>query len=412
MRVSTSQFYFQSSQQMSQKSSDVNEQMAHLTSGKRVLTAKDDAIQYSSLAGLNDGLANIEKYKRNIIQAESHNGLQDVVFADAENILNNIKEQMLQANNGAYTSEDLVAIAKEARNNFDHLLDLANTQDENGDYIFSGFQTDQQPFSQHVDGSVAYSGDSGVKELHIAKNIKIPTNQSGDAAFMKVDNAMGDFTANYPPTTTILTANSSGVAVESANITDRNAYNTSAGPHTFTTDPITNYLTVTDSTNATVFPMFPAVPAPYVAGQTISFDGIEVALSGNPLPGESFTLNEQAEVSLFDTINNAITWMEQGTVSSNTEQHQVDYNTLLDQLNSSTSHMTSRRVDAGIRLKTLENQEGRHLDSALSLTVGKSNIEDLDFAKAISDFEQSKLALQASQQAFSKVQGLTLFNYI
>jgi flagellar hook-associated protein 3 FlgL len=48
----------------------------------------------------------------------------------------------------------------------------------------------------------------------------------------------------------------------------------------------------------------------------------------------------------------------------------------------------------------------------LNIVSGKSAIEDLDFAKAISEFEQSKIALQASQQAFSKVQGLTLFNYI
>ena len=412
MRVSTAQFYLQSSQQMSSKTSDVNEQMAYLTSGKRVLTAKDDAVSYGTLAGYKDDLANIEKYKRNITQAESHNSLQDVAFSNAEDILNNVKEQMLQANNGAMSSEDLLAIAKQTRNNLDQLLDLANSQNANGDYIFSGYQTEQQPFSQQVDGSVSYSGDSGVRELQIANNIKIPTNQTGDAAFMKVDNAMGDFSASYPPSATNVNANVSGVAVESANIVDRGAYNTSTGPHTFTTDPVTNNLTVTDGGGLPVFPVLPALPAPYVAGQTISFDGIDVTLSGNPLPGESFTINEKADISIFETINDAITWLEQGSDSADTEQHQVDYNTLLDQLNGTTSHITSRRVDAGVRLQVLENQESRHLDAELSITTGKANIEDLDFAKAISEFEQSKIALQASQQAFSKVQGLSLFNYI
>ncbi|KGJ91396.1 flagellar hook-associated protein FlgL [Colwellia psychrerythraea] len=412
MRVSTAQFYLQSSQQMSSKTSDVNEQMAYLTSGKRVLTAKDDAVSYGTLAGYKDDLANIEKYKRNITQAESHNSLQEVAFSNAEDIFNKIKEQMLKANNGAMSSEDLQAIAKETRNNLDQLFDLANSQNENGDYIFSGYQTEQQPFSQQVDGSVTYSGDSGVRELQIAKNIKIPTNQTGDAAFMKVDNAIGDFSVSYPPNATALNANTSGVAVESANIIDRGAYNTSTGPHTFTTDPITNDLTVTDGGGATVFPVLPTLPAPYVAGQTISFDGIDVTLSGNPLPGESFTINEQAEISIFDVVSDAISWMEQGVVSTNTEQHQVNYNSILDQLSTATSHMTSRQVDAGVRLQVLESQESRHLDSELSISTGKANIEDLDFAKAISQFEQSKIALQASQQAFSKVQGLTLFNYI
>jgi flagellar hook-associated protein 3 FlgL len=401
MRVSTAQFYLQSSQQMSSKSSDVNERMAYLTSGKRVLTAKDDAVAFGTLSGYKDDLANIEKYKRNIDRAESHNNLQEVIFSDAELILNNVKEAMLQANNGAMSTEDLQALAGQVRNNFDQLLDIANTQNENGDYIFSGFQTGLQPFSQQTDGSVSYGGDTGVNELQVAKNIKIPTNQTGDAAFMNVANAIGDFTASY-------ITNTSSVAVESANITNRDTYNTSPLPHdyTFSFDALTNDLTVTGSAGV-VFP-----PAPYVAGQTISFDGIDVTLSGNPLPGDSFVISEQEDVSIFETVNSAIEWMERGTVSVDQEQHQVDYNTILNQMNSAMSHVTSRRVDSGIRLQVLESQKNRHLDTELAVSANKGKIEDLDFAKAISEFEQAKIALQASQQAFSKVQGLTLFNYI
>ena len=90
----------------------------------------------------------------------------------------------------------------------------------------------------------------------------------------------------------------------------------------------------------------------------------------------------------------------------------MDYNAILKELDASTAHMTSRRVDSGIRLQLLESQSSRHLDAELNLASGKAAIEDLDFAQAIAQFEQSKIALQASQQAFSKVQGLSLFNYI
>ena len=185
MRVSTAQFYLQSALQMSNKSSDINEQMAYLTSGKRVLTAKDDAVQYGTLVGYKESLANIEKYQRNIIQAESHNSLQEIVFADSEQLLDQIKQDMLLANNGRMSTEDLQSLAKQTRTNFNQLLDVANSQNANGDYIFSGYQTEQKPFSQQVDGSVNYSGDTGVNELQVAKNINIATNQTGDAAFFK-----------------------------------------------------------------------------------------------------------------------------------------------------------------------------------------------------------------------------------
>lgn len=402
MRVSTAQFYYQSALQMGNKASDVNEQMGFISSGKRVLTAKDDAVQYGTLAGYNEDLANIEKYKRNITMAENHNSLQEVVFADAELILDKIKQDMLQANNGRMSDEDLQAVANQLRNSFDQLLDLANTQDEKGEYIFSGYQTQQQPFSQQVDSSVIYNGDSGVNELQIAKNIDIATNQTGDAAFLNVDNAIGGFSAEY-------ITNTSGVAIESANVVDRNQYNTSVMPHeyTFTFGPGAAELNVLDSGGANVFNT-----TSYVAGQTITFDGIDVTLSGNPLPGDSFKISEEESISVFATLNDAIEWVERGVVSTNQEQHQVDYNTILDQLNSAMTHISSRRADSGIRLQVLESQTNRHLDSELNTATSKASIEDLDFAKAIAEFEQSQTALQASQQTFTQVQNLSLFNYI
>jgi len=41
-----------------------------------------------------------------------------------------------------------------------------------------------------------------------------------------------------------------------------------------------------------------------------------------------------------------------------------------------------------------------------------SNTEDLDLAEAVSRFEQEMVALQAAQQTFNMVQGLSLFNYL
>jgi flagellar hook-associated protein 3 FlgL len=60
MRVSTSQFYFQNSQQLSSLQSDVNDQVKYLSSGKRVLTAKDDAVSYGTLSGYKEAQQNIK----------------------------------------------------------------------------------------------------------------------------------------------------------------------------------------------------------------------------------------------------------------------------------------------------------------------------------------------------------------
>ena len=128
MRVSTAQFYFQSSQQISNKSSDVNDQIGYISSGKRILTAKDDAVVFSTLAGYKEGLQNIEKYKRNITQAESRNSLQDVSFSNADDVLQKLKQLFVQANNASLSSEDLYSLSELVGNSQQKLLNIVSVR--------------------------------------------------------------------------------------------------------------------------------------------------------------------------------------------------------------------------------------------------------------------------------------------
>jgi flagellar hook-associated protein 3 FlgL len=401
MRVSTAQFYFQNAQQLSSLQTNVNEQVEYLSAGKRVLTAKDDAISYGSLVGLKDELANIEKYQRNITQAQGRNNIQEVSFTDAENVMQELKQIFIQANNGALNDDDLSALEGLAKNAQTHLLSVANTKDETGGYIFSGYSVGTQPFVMQPDNSVTYFGDSGVRELQIAKNVTVETNQAGDKAFEGVANFLGDFSVQY-------NTNTSGISLNRAVINDPSAYDTVNNPpdYNFNFASATD-LTVTDGLGNTVFST-----NTYTPGQTIAFNGIEAQLSGNPLPGDDFNLTPQKEVSLFDTVKGIIDWIGVGSNPANPVQHNVDYKELLGQLDQSLDHMTSRRVDSGVRLKLIDNQASSHLDAELYLAKGKSNIEDLDFAKAAADFERSKFSLQAAQQSFVQIKNLSLFNYL
>ncbi len=401
MRVSTAQFYFQSSQEITNKSSEVNDQIGYISSGKRILTAKDDAVAYGTLAGYKEGLQNIEKYERNITQAESRNSLQEVSFTNADGILQKLKQLFVQANNGSLSSEDLYSLSELVGNSQQELLNIANTKDETGGYIFSGFQVNTEPFVMQPDNSVDYQGDTGIREIQIAKNVMIELNQPGDAAFQNVNNAIGDFSPSY-------ITNTSGINVASAVIADPSNYDSISFPPDYTfsfTAP--SDLTVTDGNGATVYPT-----ATYTPGQTIAFNGVEVKISGNPLPGDQLTLAAEENISVFDTIKSAIDWMNVGTSSATPEQHQVDHEEILNQLSNALNHMTIRQTDAGVRGNLIDHQKTSHLDTELVMSKGRSNIEDLDYAKAISKFEQSQVALQAAQQVFVKIKDLSLFNYI
>jgi flagellar hook-associated protein 3 FlgL len=401
MRVSTQQFYYQNSLQLSDKQSDVNTQIEYLSSGKRVLTAKDDAVYYGTLAGYKNELTNIEKYQRNITQADSRNGLQEVSFNNAENLLQEFKQLFIQANNGTLSDQDLNSLAELGKNTQAQLLNIANTKDETGGYVFSGYQINTQPFVLQPDNSVNYLGDSGTRELQIAKNVMVQTNQPGDDAFENIENAIGDFSPVY-------NVNTSGISVNRAVIVDRGAYDTASNPpdYNFNFSSPTD-LTVTDNNGVVVYNT-----NTYTSGQTIAFNGVEVQVSGNPLPGDDLDLTPQESVGIFDTIKGAIDWMNAGSNPIDEEKHKIEYAHLLDQIENALNHMTINRSEAGIRQKLIETQESNHLDKELILASGRSNIEDLDFAKAISTFEQSQVALQAAQQSFVQIKDLSLFNYI
>jgi len=66
----------------------------------------------------------------------------------------------------------------------------------------------------------------------------------------------------------------------------------------------------------------------------------------------------------------------------------------------------------GARLNAVENQESVNEDYLVQLSTTLSEIQDLDYTEAVSRLEQEQLGLQASQQTFTKIQGLSLFNYL
>jgi flagellar hook-associated protein 3 FlgL len=70
------------------------------------------------------------------------------------------------------------------------------------------------------------------------------------------------------------------------------------------------------------------------------------------------------------------------------------------------------RASVGTRLNALDRQEEINSDSILNTKTVLSATEDLDYAEAVSRFNQQTVSLQAAQQIFTQVKKLSLFNYL
>jgi flagellar hook-associated protein 3 FlgL len=106
--------------------------------------------------------------------------------------------------------------------------------------------------------------------------------------------------------------------------------------------------------------------------------------------------------NLFETVHGIIAGMEADAPDS----------TYLDDLNLVQEHVADLRTQGGSRLNSIDEQKSINSDFILTLQTALSDTEDLDLAEAISRFEQDLVALQAAQQTFNMVQGLSLFNYL
>jgi len=106
--------------------------------------------------------------------------------------------------------------------------------------------------------------------------------------------------------------------------------------------------------------------------------------------------------NLFETVHGIVAGLEAGAPDG----------AFLDDLDLVQEHITDTRTRGGARLNSIDSQRGLNDQFILTMQTALSKTEDLDLAEAVSRFEQELVALQAAQQTFNMVQGLSLFNYL
>lgn len=107
-------------------------------------------------------------------------------------------------------------------------------------------------------------------------------------------------------------------------------------------------------------------------------------------------------VSVFDVVNDFANALASAAPQSAT----------LTDLDMAMDNLLSVRADVGARLRAVDEQ--RDINQSFNLVIEReqSDIMDLDYTEAVARFNRELLALQASEQVFSKVQGLSLFNFL
>lgn len=116
---------------------------------------------------------------------------------------------------------------------------------------------------------------------------------------------------------------------------------------------------------------------------------------------------------IFSTLSDLVTLLKTPITTAATKSAlTTGLNTLTGNLKSSLDNVLNIRANAGSKLNELDALDTAGDDRALQYAKNLSDLQELDYAKAVSDVSQQKIILEAAQQTFVKTAGLSLFNYI
>ena len=398
MRISTSAMHDLAVTAMLRQQSLLAKTQNQIATGKRVQTPADDPVAAAQLYELTRSQSLVDQYGYNSIAVTGRLQIEEQALADSTTVLQRVRELVLQANTATLTDSDRQAIATELRARGGELQGIANRKDGNGDYLFAGFAAATQPFARDGSGRMAYLGDAGQRQLQVDDTQFVADSDPGSAVF-------GDIRAGNGTFTTAAAAGNTGSGVlDTGSITDRTQWVSDTYTLAFTT-PTT--WQVTDSGGNTV------AGGNYVDGGTIAFRGAQVSISGVPAAGDSYTLAAAGTQDVFATLDQLASTLVAGAGNDASRARlATSLNASLQQIDQAMEHFSTVRATVGARLSLLTDAESARQGRSADLTTAVSNLQDLDYAAAVSRMNQQYVSLQAAQQSYASIAKLSLFNYL
>ena len=435
MRISTSMMYGLGIASVQQHQQDLLRLQQQISSGRRVLTPSDDPVAAATAFDLKQSQAINNQYYKNGDSAKSQLALGEGALADATTLLQDVKTLAVYAGNAALTNADRAILAVELQSRYDELLAIANRGNGNGQYLFSGYQGATQPFAETRPGTVAYAGDEGQRLIQIGPSRTIPISDSGDAVFRAIKNGNGVFAAAPDAT------NAGGGVISPGTVTNPANWNAAANPRDFTikfhvdssvAPPRTTYDIVDNVNNVSLLSGVAPGAGPYLRAYTpgaainlktqsppdtnpVAFDfGAMVTIDGAPADGDTFAVTASVNHDVFATVHDLITALQGGLGPgvASAAAYQNALNASMLGVDNALDKVLSVRAEVGARLKEVDAGQGASEDLSLQYDNRLSGLQDLDYAKAISDLSLRQTQLEAAQKSYLTITSLSLFKLL
>jgi flagellar hook-associated protein 3 FlgL len=407
MRISTGQLYDRTIQSVLDNQADLSDIQQQLASGKKLLRPSDDPVGAAQVVRLTEQIERINQYKKNSNLLVNSLEQEETVLKSVNTAVDRARVLMLQSGSGIVGTEDRTAIANEINQIKDQVFDLMNSRNPSGEYIFAGFQSGSPAFDFNPSASgnkYNFEGDGGKNKIQISDNVSLQKNNSGLDIFEDVLSRIKSTISG-----------SVGATNVSLNVQGQNA---------FDKFHYTNYDAVTPANNQFQISILSATQAQitnlgsgaiidtvdFTSGSAILFKGLEFNLTGNTGDTVNFQLESPQKKNIAETLNDFVNALNNENIADGDFLEALS-DVIVGVENSQTS-IANAISKVGARRNIADSVFASNLDFEISNKTARSNIEEVDYAKAVSELSRQETALQAAQATFSRVTGTSLFDFI
>lgn len=396
-RVSTLMHYVAGERAIAAQQRELLAAQQRVSTGKRIASPADDPIGAATGVALRSNLAQLEQFRGNQSQARYLLGQSENAVAQFGDTLLTVKDKLLAAANGTFgdAQRQMVAIGLESL--LAQMVGLANTSDGAGGYLFAGAREGAAPFAQSG-AVVSYGGDANALRLEVANDRLLQAKLAGDDVFLRMRPGNGTFTTGAAATNAGTGIIDAGGVVDPAQVTGSD----------YAIDFDGTQYVVTRASDGTQFTF-----AASAGRDTLQFDGLQVAISGNPAAGDRFTVAAAGYQSIFDTMAQAIAALRTpGVDAAAVARITTALGGAGASVDQAIDHLSLKRAQIGAALAELDGYAQLHESRDVDFQGRLSAIEDVDYAQAITELMRRQDGFAAAIKSYSSVSKLSLFDFL
>lgn len=381
---------------------------AQLEKNTRILTPSDDPSGAARAIGLEQNIQQTTQFQVNNQAVKNSLTLQETVLTNIKGAVQQARTLTLSLGNGSYDADDRQAVTSQLTALRDQIFDLMNSRDEVGGYLFSGFKDQTQPYSLNTaTGKYVFDGDEGVKELQVGLSVTVPANASGKNIFDGVDK-------KFETTGPVVTAPVTNADVSVANQSVFDSFfraNYSGLPAADNSIRVVLNAGAPDTYDVFVGgTATPAATGNYTAGQAINFSGLKIDVTGAVVGGElEFDLAPPEKTNILDSLTELINQVNLGITGDVLSAQVADS---IMEIDNATLKIGAAQSLIGGNINILDSIFGGNEDLQIATKSHKASIVEVDYVTAITEITKEETTLKAVQATFSKITGLSLFDYI